>query len=549
MRQSVGFVRVLCRFSFCFVLLLPVVAFADSETGEGTEADTPRRAVERFLGLVAAGRYSEAAEDLELPQNELAGKEQLTKQLGAVIDRRLSADPEWLSHVSDAPGGDSKDGFAPDQEEVGRIPGTPMAEPVRMRRGTDHRWRFSRKTVLRVPGWYRRLDDMWLREHLPEGLLRKGPKGFVLWEWLALPVILAASGVLAWFVTWLLVFSLRSLLRRAGTRWYELLLNRLRRPIRLVLALGIWGGTMPYLLITGQAERIVHHTARFGFLLGLFFCVWRCVDVAVQIVRESEWLKSHPSALGVIPLGYRLAEVTVVAIAIVTTLQELGYPVTSLVAGLGIGGLAVALAAQKTVEHVFGGVMLSVDQPMRVGDLVRVEDVTGYVEHIGLRSTAIRTLDRSLVTFPNGKLADLKIECLQARDNMRLHVVLGVTYSATASQLDTLRGALRDYLCRHPKLWAGMPLRVHFAGFGDSSLNVEIMAWWQEDDWDRYLELRHEVLLELMRIVEQHGAQIAFPTRTVHLVGSPVSPPSSHSGRLDIDPSATATGRFPGKPR
>jgi MscS family membrane protein len=271
-------------------------------------------------------------------------------------------------------------------------------------------------------------------------------------------------------------------------------------------------------LITGQAERIVHNFARVGFLLGLFFCVWRCVDVAVQIVRESDWLKSHPAAKGVIPLGYRLAEITVAAIAVVTTLQELGYPVTSLVAGLGIGGLAVALAAQKTVEHVFGGVMLSVDQPMRVGDLVRVDDVVGYVEQIGLRSTAIRTLERSLVNFPNGKLADMKIECLQARDNLRLHCTLGLTYDATVAQLDGLREALRSYITNHPKVWTGMPVRVHFVGFGESSLNLEVMAWWQESDWDRFLELRHEVLLKIMRIIEDHGAKIAFPTRTLHMV-------------------------------
>ncbi len=507
------------------VLSIEPVAFADGESSDLGEADTPRRAIERFLGQVAAGRYSEAAEDLELYSTEQNDRVRLAKQLGAVIDRRLSADPDWLSRVSDAPTGDTKDGIASDQDEVGRIPATPIAEPVRLRRvysreRGEYRWLFSHKTVQRVPSWYQRLDDVWLREHLPDQLLRKGPKGFVLWEWLALPVILTASGLVAWLLTLVIELALRPLARRTAARWDDLLLTRLRRPVRVLLSVVFWGFAMPYVLITGQAERIVTNFARVGFLLGLFFCVWRCVDVMVQIVRESDWLKSHPSAMGVIPLGYRLAEVTVVALAIVTTLQELGYPVTSLVAGLGIGGLAVALAAQKTVEHVFGGVMLSIDQPMRVGDLVRIDDVVGYVEHIGLRSTAIRTLDRSLVTIPNGKLADMKIECLQARDHMRLHTQIGITYDASASQLDRLRDALYSYLKCHPKLWTGLPLRVHFIGFGDSSLNIDIMAWFDENDWDRFLELRHDVLLQTMRIIEQHGARIAFPTRTVHLLGA-----------------------------
>ncbi|HND11018.1 MAG TPA: mechanosensitive ion channel family protein [Pseudomonadota bacterium] len=505
------------------LLLFPLGGRADGDGGDSGEGDTPRRALERFLGNVASGRYSEAADDLELHASEQSDRTKLAKMLGAVIDRRLSADPEWLSRVSDAPSGDQKDGIAQDQDEVGRIPATPIAEPVRLRRvwmrdRSEYRWQFSHKTVQRVPSWYGRLDDVWLREHLPDKLLRKGPKGFVVWEWLALPVVLTASGFVAWLLTLLLELSLRPLARRSASRWDDLLFRRLRRPVRLLLAVVFWGLSMPYVLITGQAERIVHNFARVGFLLGLFFCVWRCVDVAVQIVRESDWLKSHPAAKGVIPLGYRLAEITVAAIAVVTTLQELGYPVTSLVAGLGIGGLAVALAAQKTVEHVFGGVMLSVDQPMRVGDLVRVDDVVGYVEQIGLRSTAIRTLERSLVNFPNGKLADMKIECLQARDNLRLHCTLGLTYDATVAQLDGLREALRSYITNHPKVWTGMPVRVHFVGFGESSLNLEVMAWWQESDWDRFLELRHEVLLKIMRIIEDHGAKIAFPTRTLHMV-------------------------------
>jgi MscS family membrane protein len=518
-----------CRWAVGLALLLtlwgqPSSTRADGESVDLGEADTPRRAIERFLGHIAAGRYAEAAEDLELHQSEQSDRLRLAKMLGAVIDRRLSADPEWLSHVSDAPTGDTKDGIAAEQDEVGRIPASPIAEPVRLRRiysreRGEYRWLFSHKTMQRVPSWYQRLDDVWLREHLPERLLRKGPKGFVLWEWLALPVVLTISGLFAWLLTLLLELLLRPLARRSAARWDDLLLDRLRRPVRMLLAVVFWSLVMPYVLITGQAERLFANFARVGFLLGLFFSVWRCVDVGVQMVRESEWLKSHPSAMGVIPLGYRLAEITVATVAVVTTLQELGYPVTSLVAGLGIGGLAVALAAQKTVEHVFGGVMLSIDQPLRLGDLVRVEDVVGYVEQIGLRSTAIRTLDRSLVTFPNGKLADMKIECLQARDHMRLHSQIGITYDATASQIDTLRDAIHSFLSNHPKRWPGLPLRVHFVGFGESSLNLELMAWWDESDWDRFLELRHEVLLQVMRIIEQHGAKIAFPTHTVHLVG------------------------------
>ena len=135
------------------------------------------------------------------------------------------------------------------------------------------------------------------------------------------------------------------------------------------------------------------------------------------------------------------------------------------------------------------------------------------------RSTAIRTLDRSLLTIPNGKLADMVIESLAARDNMRLHLVLGVTYDLKADRLAALRAALAGYLQQHPRLWEGQAPRCHFAAFGSSSLDIEIMAWFSESDWDRFLELRHDVLIDVMRILEAHGAQVAFPTRTLHIVG------------------------------
>jgi MscS family membrane protein len=511
-------------------------AAIESQEVEVGEPDTPRRALARFLAAVHAGRYAEAAFDLELASGQSGEGARLAQRLGAVIDRRLTADPEWLGKISDAPSGDVKDGLPFDAEEIGRVPGPPgvmLGEPVRLRRITDRqkgtfaepRWVFSHKTVTRTEGWYQRLDDLWLREHLPTRLLRTGPRGFVLWEWLALPVLFVGSLTLAFLLVSLSRVALRPLLRRAKARWDGLLLRGLRRPALLLATCALWGWSTPYLLITAQAERTAQTLARAGLLLGVFWGLWRCVDVAVQLVRESAWLRTHPAASGILPLGYRIAEVTVLSLAVVTALQELGYPVTSLVAGLGIGGLAVALAAQKTVEHVFGGVMLAVDQPMRVGDYVRVDDTAGWVEHIGLRSTRIRTLDRTLVTIPNGKLADMKIECIQARDRARLHFTLGVTYDLSAERLDQLRRAVLDYITAHPKLWKDQLHRVHFTGFGESALNIEVMAWFLEGDWDRFLEIRHNILLDVMRIVEAQGAKVAFPTRTLHMVPPPGPPP------------------------
>lgn len=530
---SAGWWRCLWLGGLCLVLLgtLPASALPtahDVEFTDGPEPDTPRRAIERFLDAAHEGRFADASRDLYLRPENVPQAPTLARKLAAVLDSQISVDNQWLSKVTDVPSGDLNDGLPPEKEEIGRVPGRRALEPVRMRRleitdpqnpeaAPQQVWKFTDGTAMRSVLWYERLSDLWLRERLPRKLLRHGPGGLLIWEWLALPIFLVISVLFGVLISTMMHWVLMPLARRTSAHWDDLLVTSLRRPLRLIVASLLLGWVVPYLLITTQAERFMTKLARVGVFLGIFWAVWKFVDVLVKVIRESSWLRQHPSARGIIPLGYRLAEIAVLAIALIMALQELGYPVTSLVAGLGIGGLAVALAAQKTVEHLFGGVMMSLDQPMRLGDLVMIDGRQGWVEHIGLRSTTIRTLDRSLLTIPNGKLAEMVIESLAARDHLRLHIVLGVTYDFTADKLDRLRGALSEYLQKHPLLWPGQPFRCHFGAFGNSSLDIEIMAWFQESDWDRFLELRHAVMLDLMRILEAHGAQIAFPTRTVHV--------------------------------
>ena len=212
-------------------------------------------------------------------------------------------------------------------------------------------------------------------------------------------------------------------------------------------------------------------------------------------------------------------------VAVVAVLADLGYPVASLLAGLGVGGLALALAAQKTVENLFGSLSIGVDQPFRVGDFVRIEDTTlGTVEQVGLRSTQIRTLDRTVISLPNGKLADLKIETFAPRDRYRLHTVIGLVYSTKAAQVRAIAAELESILRAHPGVFPEGAI-VTLQGFGASSLDVEVEIGFVAKDFDEFRRLRQEVLLQLLEAVERGGSSLAFPTRTVHLAGG-VTPPS-----------------------
>jgi len=211
-----------------------------------------------------------------------------------------------------------------------------------------------------------------------------------------------------------------------------------------------------------------------------------------------------------------VGKIFVVVLAVVALLSELGYAVTSLVAGLGIGGVAVALGAQKTLENLFGAVSIGADQPFLQGDVVRVGELTGTVEVVGLRSTRIRTQDRTLVTIPNGKLADMQIESFASRDRLYLGTTLRLVYGTKVEQLRAILAGLEQVLREQPQLWPeGMSVR--FVGFGEYSLNIELQAWFSTTDWNQFMVIRQEALLRFLEVVEEHGSALAFPTRIVPL--------------------------------
>jgi MscS family membrane protein len=210
----------------------------------------------------------------------------------------------------------------------------------------------------------------------------------------------------------------------------------------------------------------------------------------------------------------------VFVIGAIAVLTQLGYPVASLLAGLGIGGLALALAAQKTVENLFGSVSISVDQPCRVGDYVQVENVQGTVEAIGLRSTRIRTLNRTIVTIPNGKLADVRIENFAVRDRFRLFCTLQLVYGTTPAQMRAVLGGLEQALQAHRTLFPeGQSVR--FANISASSLDVEVNAWFATADWNEFTVVRQELLLRFLEVVRESGSALAFPTQTLHVASAP----------------------------
>ena len=477
-----------------------------ADEGDSGETDTPRQALSRFLSNARSGNFYQAADELSLTSQDIEEMAQHARKLQAVIDRRLPFDEERLAKISDQPGGNKDDGRL-DYDEIGRID-TPLgSESVllirhRLPNGGVH-WMFSPKTVSRIPAWYALLPDHWLLDHLPESLLVTGPGSLLYWQWLALPLLLFLSAVFGVVFSMGLRIVLWMVLGRRPL--FAAILERQTAPLRVLGAALALRLLLLSLFITATAEQTVRGLCNVVLIIGLIFCVWRIADVLTGRLRQSAWLAARPGLLGMTPLLHRIGEVSLWAVAILWSVQVMGYSVTAVLASLGLGGLAVALAAKNTLEHLLGGMTLSLDQPMRVGDLVKVGEVQGHVEQIGIRSTRIRTQDRSMVTIPNGKLADLNIETLAARDRLRFAMVLNISLTLKPQGLRDLHEALIARIKEQP-LVSKDSVRVNYSALNESAIPVEISCWFETTSSDRYAEARHALLLALLEVVDAHGA-------------------------------------------
>ena len=205
-----------------------------------------------------------------------------------------------------------------------------------------------------------------------------------------------------------------------------------------------------------------------------------------------------------------VVDLLIISAGVVVTLYYFRVNPTTALAGLGVGGIAVAFAAQKTLENIIGGVSLIFDQAVRVGDSLKVGDARGTVEDIGLRSTRIRTLDRTVVSVPNGQIANMTLENISSRDKFWFHPILTLRCGTTSSQmqivLDDIRGLLKE--SRHVEPASA---RVRFLRFGPYSLDVEVFAYVLARDWNQFLEIQEGLLLRIIGFIESSGVQFALP--------------------------------------
>jgi MscS family membrane protein len=217
-----------------------------------------------------------------------------------------------------------------------------------------------------------------------------------------------------------------------------------------------------------------------------------------------------------VPLLRRVAGVLVWVVGLLFVLQNLNVDVGSLVAGLGIGGLAFALAAKDTLANVFGSLTIFGDRPFQIGDWVVIDNVEGTIEQVGFRSTRVRTFYDSLVSIPNSIVANATIDNMGERRYRRFKILLSLTYDATPAQVEAFVKGVQDSITAHPK--TRDYFEVHWNNMAASSLDILVYCFFEVTSWTEELEGRHQLMAEWMRVAEEAGVEYAFPTQTLHLL-------------------------------
>jgi len=340
--------------------------------------------------------------------------------------------------------------------------------------------------------------------------------GIELWQWVILLALAFAAALVSWIAAYAITRVLHPITARTDSLIDDQLLANAVAPLRLVIAVALFRlGIMP-ISLEPDALTTISNLLSALLVIAVTWLLVRTTDVLAHRIETSLADQNRREAIALVPPGRKAAKMAITALAVVAVLDTFGFSVTALLAGLGVGGIAVALAAQKTVENLFGSFTLYADRPIQVGDFGRFGDMVGTVEEIGLRSTRIRTLDRTLVTIPNATFSAMQIETFAARDRIRFFTMIGLRYETTPDQLRHVLVEIRKLLYAHERV-TSEPARIRFVGYGAYSLDLELFAYVDTADWNEFLGIREDLLLRIMDIVAASGTGFAFPSQTLYL--------------------------------
>ncbi len=481
---------------------------------------TPREALSGFLAACQAGRFGVAAYYLDLseipPARQRAEGARLARRLMLTLQRTGWVEPAKLS---DEPLGAPEPGVPENEQRFGviRVQHHPVELLLAHRYDAElgHVWTVSRETVAQIDRLYEAHGYGWIGDHAPVALFAVRLAELQLWQWLGIVVGLLLSWAVSRYLGRWTVRLAHRIARRTVLQWDDAVAWALDGPAGFLFWSGLLIIVGRWLGLTPAAWVVARYLCKLLALVGVGWFLLRLVDDGATRVRESA---KERNLVGFLPVAVRIVKALVVVMMGLAALDVIGINVVAGLGALGLGGVALAFAAQKTLENLFGTAAIAGDRPYEIGDFVAIGQDMGTVEEIGFRSTRMRTVGRTRVTIPNGVIAAGRIENYSARDKIMFNPVLTLVYSTTEAQLRAVIDGVSKLLAGHPKV-DQKEFRVRFAAFGENSLRVEVWSWIATRDYLEYTAVVEELNFAIARIVREAGSDFAFPSRTVYMAG------------------------------
>jgi MscS family membrane protein len=411
------------------------------------------------------------------------------------------------------------DGLPANRERVGTIQTTDGKLEILLQRAQRSSpppvWLFSSQTLQAVPSASEQLENHSIETLLPRQLREIRIFSLPLYRWLGTLLGLLLALGFAFLGSRLLIPLVRPLIRRITQEPDDRRMPTLVAPLRIiVLAAGF--RVLATLTATALSRQFWINSAQCMAVFGAAWLVARASNIVVEIAVGRLSRRQQTGKLAALALLHRMFKIGVLIIAVVISVYSLGGDITAIMAGVGLGGIALALAAQKTLENLFGGVALISDEPIRVSDFCRFGDQLGTVEDIGLRSTRVRTLSRTMLSIPNGQLSNMTLENFTLRDRFLFHHKIGLRYETTPGQLRSILAGIRELLAAHPAV-DPEGARTSLVQFGDSAFVIEVFMYVPGTDHFVFMETQEELLLAIMDIIVAGGSGIAYPSQTLYM--------------------------------
>ncbi len=494
------------------LLIILIIASAFILNAQDTDLSTPYKAIELHLSNLQKGNNNPGIAVRALKVNDYNNELniRLAKKLKKILDGRqlfvnmekVPNEPNYIDSIT----GEAKYVLF---ENVPQI----------YLKKYGKQWQYSSETVSMIPDLYEEtypftIDE--LKDRLPEFAFDTF-LGLYVWQYMGMAIYLIGGLLLFFLFSWLFGYVIIRIIDRfIKTDVLDKYIKPLARPLSALIVVVIIEQLIPTIELPIKLGIIVGYLLKALFPAIITLIAFRLTDLFSDVMALIASKTKTTVDDNLIPLLRKAVKIIVVVLGGIYVIENVGIPVTPVLAGVSIGGLAFALAAQDTIKNFFGSLTIFADQPFDVGDWIVFEGSEGMVEEVGVRSTRVRTFYNSLISIPNGKLADTLIDNMGRRKYRRYSMKISITYDTPPKVIEAFVDGLRKIVNIHPKTWKDY-YQIHLNEFASTSLNVLFYIFFEVPDWAGELEARHEINMEIIKLAESLGVRFAFPTNTLHV--------------------------------